>query len=325
MSKFVSIIIVSVGRKESLKYCLDSVRIQTHQGLEAIVIDNSLNPDFGKEISRIYPEIKLYSSQSNLFYGPALNKGIELGQGSFILCLNDDVILDKRFIEEALEGFKINERIGMVSGKILRIDKKTIDSTGLFLSLWRAPQERGYGLGDKGQYEKEGYVFGVTGAAAFYRRKMLEDIKMDSDYFDRDYRMFCEDLDIAWRGQNFGWKAYYVPRAIAYHIRGATVRKDYGINKPFARRYLSCELHLELTKNRYLTLIKNESYLGLILHLPFILFYEMIAWGYIMLFRPPVIKRFFLNLNYLKSAFKKRKLIEDKKGTYLKPIFSSIK
>ena len=316
-NKLVSVVIVTCGIKDYLKSCLDSLKKQTYSAFEITVIDNSLNQNFSQEIGKHYPEIKLYSSPENLSYCAALNLGIGASKRNFILCLNDDVILDERFIEEALKVFDIDERIGMVTGKILRSDGKTIDSTALFLSPWRTAKERGYGIKDKGQYEKEEYVFGINGAVAFYRRKMLEDISIDSDYFDTDYRFFYEDLDIAWRAQTFGWKAYYVPKALAYHVRGATARGDYGIDKPYARRYLNDDLHLDLLKNRYLTLIKNESYFGFMLHLPFILIYDFLVWGYILFFSPNLIKKFILNLKILKSAFRKRRLIKKRKLFYV--------
>jgi GT2 family glycosyltransferase len=194
----------------------------------------------------------------------------------------------------------------MVSGKILRWDKQTIDSTGLFISLWRTAKEKGSGVKDKGQYNREGYIFGVNGAAAFYRRAMLEQIKRDSEYFDSRFRMFYEDLDIAWRAKNQGWKGYYVPGALAYHVRGASVRQGKGINQRFARRYISAELQVDLIKNRYLAIIKNESWLGFLAHLPFIFLYEILLWSYILFFRPGQIKRFIANLSYFISALRKR-------------------
>jgi len=307
----VSVIIVTCGVKDYLQSCLDSLNKQTYPALEIIVMDNSSNPDFSQKIIRQHREVKLYQCLKNLSYCQALNKGIEMSRGDFILCLNDDVILDKEFIREALRGFTIDEGIGMVSGKILRFDRVTIDSTGLFLSIWRTAKERGYGRKDRGQYEKEEYIFGVNGAVAFYRRKTLEDIQIDADYFDQDYRFFYEDLDVAWRGRNFGWKAYYTPKALVYHARGATVRASGGIDKPYARRYLSDGLHLDLVKNRYLTLIKNESFPGFMLHLPFILLYDFLTWSCILIFRPRLIKKFILNLKVLKAAFVKRKLIRE--------------
>ncbi|MBL7196794.1 MAG: glycosyltransferase [Candidatus Omnitrophica bacterium] len=310
-NKIASIVIVTCGAKDYLRSCLDSIREQTYKNLEIIVIDNSLNQNFSKEIIRCYPEIKLYSEMNNLFYAGALNKGIEVSQGDFILCLNDDVILDGQFIQEGLYGFYRDTSVGMVSGKILRSDGVVIDSTGLVLSLWRTAKERGYGSRDRGQYNCPGYIFGVNGAVAFYSRKMLESIKVSSEYFASDFRMFYEDLDIAWRGNLFGWKAYYYPRAVAYHVRGGTARQTFGAGQPYARRYLSDELHSDLIKNRYLSIIKNESVFGFLLHLPFTLFYDFLIGTYVLFFRPRLLKRLFLDLKYLKSALKKRIAIKN--------------
>jgi len=282
----VSIIVVTIGSNGHIYSCLESIRKQVDQETETIVIDNSL--------------------EENASYCSALNKGIRLSKGSFILCINDDVILDSNFISEALNGFNVDVRIGMVSGKILRIKTDIIDSSGLFLSCMRTAKERGYGKNDLGQFGKPGHIFGVNGAVAFYRREMLEDIKQGLDYFDSDFRFFYEDLDIAWRAQNRGWKAYYVPTAIAYHARGGTARKKEGVGRSFGRFYISDDLQFELIKNRYLAIIKNDTLLGLLLHLPFIFIYSLAELGFLLLFRQKVIPKL-LNLpRFIKSALRKR-------------------
>ena len=310
-NKIVSIIIVAAGTRGYLKSCLDSIGEQAYPSKEIIVIDNSLNRDFEQEFRQSYPEIKLYPSRENLSYCQALNKGIGVSKGDFILCLNDDVVLGGDYIEKALKAFDIDQRIGMASGKILRSNGKTIDSTGLSLNIWRTATEKGYGLMDVGQFEKPGFIFGVTGAVALYRRPMLEEINVDGEYFDQDFRFFYEDLDIAWRAENRGWKGYYIPGAVAYHVRGGTARKDKGINKKYARRYLSQELLFDLTKNRYLVIIKNEAFLNFLLHLPFILYYDMISWGYILFFKPGLIKMFLGKQVPIASAFRKRRLLKN--------------
>jgi GT2 family glycosyltransferase len=306
-NKIVSAIVVSCGIKDYLIPCLDSLNAQTLAVCEIIVIDNSCHPEFREGILGKYPDINLYSSSRNLSYCDALNKGIKSANGIFILCLNDDLILDNYFMEKALRGFMVDPRVGMVSGKILRYDRRTLDSAGLFLTCWRSAKERGYGVKDRGRFEKEEYVFGVNGAVAFYRKEMLQDIKEDGNYFDPDFHFFYEDLDIAWRAKRHGWKGYYIPGAIAYHIRGGTLRSAEGINKPYARRYLADNLHGDLVKNRYLIIIKNEMWPEFLLHLPFIVLYDIIMWTYILFFRPRQIKIFISNLNYLKSALEKRR------------------
>ncbi|MFA5410927.1 MAG: glycosyltransferase family 2 protein [Candidatus Omnitrophota bacterium] len=293
-NQLVSAIIVTAGVNGYLGSCLGSLKAQTYPSLEIIVIDNTIEHNSVSELCRSYPGIRLFSNRKDLLYCEALNKGIAVSSGDFLLCLNDDVILERNFVAEALKGFEIDKKIGMVSGKVLRSDRKTIDSTGLFLSIWRTAKERGYGRQDRGEFESGGYVFGVNGAVAFYRRAMLEQIKKGSSgYFDPAYRIFYEDLDLAWRAQNRGWRGYYIPKAIAYHTRGGTVRQGKGIDKKYARKYLSEERHYDLIKNRYLTIVKNESWFSFFWHLPFIIFYDIFAWGYILFFRPSLIKKFF--------------------------------
>ena len=301
----ISVVIVTCGVKNYLSGCLESLQSQSHNCLEVIVIDNSLDSDFSERIKEKFPWIKIYSSERNLYYCFSLNKGIDLTSGEFVLCLNDDVFLDKDFIQQSLKGF-FNESIGMVSGKILRRDGKTLDSTGLFLSLYRTSKERGYAKPDLGQFEEEGFVFGASGCAAFYRRRMLDAIKEGKDYFDTDLRMFYEDLDISWRANKNGWKAYYMPKAIAYHARGGSFRPESGLDKPIARRYLNDQLYNDLIKNRYIVMLKNERLPRMILYLIPIMLYELCLWGYTLFFRPQAIKMFIHNKKYFLRAVKKR-------------------
>jgi GT2 family glycosyltransferase len=308
----VSVIIVTTGKEGYFKQCLESLRIQSCPAAEIIMIDNSCGKlsDHGGSACAGIADIKVYTQGSNMSYCQSLNRGIGISKGDFILCLNDDVVLDKRFIEEAVKGFSMGPRVGMVSGKILRFDRKTLDSTGLFLTVFRTARERGYGRPDPAGPEKEEYVFGVSGAVAFYRRKMLEELKIDSEYFDNDFGFFYEDLDIAWRGNNAGWRGCYLPHAIAYHLRGGTARKGSGQGRRFARRYLSDRLSFDLLKNRYLTIIKNDSLCGLLLCLPFIVFYDIANWGFIVLFRRQLLKMIFSEGIPFASALRKRRILK---------------
>ena len=270
-NRLVSVVIVTTGVNNYISALLGSLLGQTYQNIEVSIIDNSGKPEVKNKIKESYPNVSLLTYECGLSYCESLNRGIEKSGGEFILCLNDDVKLDKDFISNALKGFDVEKQIGMVSGKVLRFDGRTLDSTGLFLSIFRSAKERGYGKLDSGQFNKNGFIFGVNGAVAFYRKSMLEQIKVEGEYFDNDFGFFYEDIDISWRAQNSGWKGYYVPGAVAFHFRGASVRSNSGLDKAgaFARQYLSYSLYRDLIKNRYLAIIKNETALNLLLPLCF--------------------------------------------------------
>ena len=278
----VSIIAVNHNRKSYLKNCLDSVTNQSFEDLEIIVIDNASSDGSAEMIKNNHKNIKLIENKQNLLFCKAYNQGIEASEGEFVLCLNNDVILGKDYLEEAFSAVSLDEKIGMISGKILRMDGETIDSTGLFLGRNRKAVERGYGKIDKGQYEKAGYVFGVSGACAFFRRSMLMAVKDEHGYFDERFGMYYEDLDLCWRAQKKGWKAYYNPKAIAYHLRGGTSISNRE-ERPLNLRYLLNELKKKYIKNRYKCIVKNDTLWGVLINLPFIMLYEIKIWSYVFL------------------------------------------
>jgi GT2 family glycosyltransferase len=308
-SGLVDAVVVTKGVENFVEHCLSSLARQTYPLGKIIVIDNSANGVISRTFAKDQ-RFEFLPHPSNLAYGQALNKGIETSTSRFILCLNDDVILDEHYLEKAIKGFCADDRVGMVSGRILQHGSDRIDSTGLFLSCYRSAKERDHGIKDRGQRIKEGPIFGVSGAVALYRRQMLEGIKLGNDYFDPDFGFFYEDLDLAWRANNFGWKGYYIPSAIAYHVRGLTARGTKGAGKRVARRFLSDELYISLIKNRQLTIIKNEHLLKLLIFLPFILFYDLITLCFALLFRPRLLMAISPTPAELSSSWRKRKFIK---------------
>jgi GT2 family glycosyltransferase len=91
-------------------------------------------------------------------------------------------------------------------------------------------------------------VFGATAAAALYRRKMIDDISIDGEFFDADFFVYREDADVAWRAQLMGWRCLYTPEACGYHVRNVL---------PGKRHALPPEINMHSVKNRFLMRIKN--------------------------------------------------------------------
>ena len=230
-------------------------------------------------------------------------------KGEYILCLNQDIVLDKDFIKNAVEAMKMGEKIGAVQGKLLKIQNPIIDTTGLLMFKNRRVVARGQGEKDKGQYKK-GEVFGVDGAAPLYRRKALEDIKVNNEYFDKDFFMYKEDVDLAWRLQLYGWKIIYQPKAIAYHPRtaGEKAVKNY-VSIAIERRKLSEFAKYHSFKNDRLMRIKNEL-LGLFFRdFCRIIIKEIAAWAYVIFFEKYAWKAIKELFKQTPNAWRKRKII----------------
>jgi GT2 family glycosyltransferase len=146
-------------------------------------------------------------------------------------------------------------RIGSAAGCLLRVESlgaapTCIDSAGLFMR-----RNRRQGLRFEGRPVAEcptqlEPIFGPDGAAAFYRRAMLEDIGVEGEIFDADFFMHKEDVDVCWRAQWRGWESVYVPDALAHHVRGF---------RPGQRSKVTAAMRCYGTRNRYLLMLKNEA------------------------------------------------------------------
>ncbi|MBU1625803.1 glycosyltransferase family 2 protein [bacterium] len=312
----ISVCIVNYNNIEYLPDCLTSLSNQTIKDIKVIFIDNNSTDASVSYVEKNFPQFLIIKNKTNEYFCKAHNRGIKESGCEFHLVLNTDVILEHDFIEELLKAAQIDERIGILSGKIMRMDKKHIDTTGLFLGKDRCPIERGYGFEDHGQYEKPEFVFGAGGVAPLYRMEMLEDIEYENQFFDETYEIYYDDLDISWRANLKGWKGYYTPKAMAYHKRGGTnkvlpVKFKYFAKYDFA--YLSDQNKMRLLRNRYLTIIKNDSTTNLLRDLPYILVYDIKIWSFIIFFAPKVIIELLRNLKVFSPALKFRKKIQHSK------------
>lgn len=307
----VAVIVVNWNGEGFLRGCLSSALGQSYKDLGVLVVDSGSTDGSVGLVRRDFPQIEVLAKGENVGFCKAFNEAYRSIESQYVLVLNSDTYLDRRFVEEAVCSMERDPEIGGVSGKLLRFNEKTIDSTGQFLRRDRGVCERGYNEEDMGRYEKEGYVFSVCGAVGFYRREMLEDTSISGECFDEDYFAFYEDLDMGWRANLFGWRCYYNPRAIAYHFRGGTSPK--GFRKflggyEFVRRPKEMKFHI--LKNRYLTMVKNDSISGLLADLPFILKRELLLWPYVVLFCPSLLLRLPAIWSLVLKALRKREVIQ---------------
>lgn len=281
----VSVVIPSWSRSERLERCLDALRAQSLRPLDILVVGDGRGAADG--LAGPWPSARVVRCSQPISFCRAANCGIAASRGEWVLLLNDDVVLAPRFIERLLNGIPADHRIGMACGKLLAEDGRTIDSTGQFVSRARTARERGYRSLDVGQFSEPGYVFSVPGAAALYRRRMLEAIAVGTQYFDERLGMYLEDLDLGWRAQRAGWRGYYVPDALARHMRGGTA-KTRAPRWPWLRRYylpqLSPKLQARYIMNRYAVIAKHDSWLRVLRDLPWIAWYELRLWTYLVCF-----------------------------------------
>ncbi len=311
MANLVSVLITTYDSAGVLRECLQSVFAQDYPALEVIIIDNNSADgtrailDHWKERARV-----VYNSQ-NTGFAAAQNQAMAQARGDWFLCLNPDAILDHRFISELVLAVEADPRAGTVCGKLLRWDPdakeprtSVIDSTGIYFLPNLRHLDRGSEEPDRRQYDQREYVFGATGAAAMYRKTMVEDISINGQLFDEDFFVYREDADVAWRAQLMGWRCLYTPAAVGWHVRRVT---------PERVRQLPDFINRHSIKNRFLMRAKDLS-AGLYarLFIP-ITARDLMILGYCLLRNPPLLGGLGLLWKNRASIRNKRKWIQSRR------------
>lgn len=190
---------------ENLAACLRSLRHQTIQDFDTIVVDNSGLRKVPEAATRV-----IYN-ETNAGFGAAVNQAIHASETPFIATLNDDAIAQPRWLEALLGAIEQRYEIGMCASQV-RLDNDRLDSAGMLICRDGSSKQRGH-LEPPSSYDRPQEVLLPSASAALYRRDMLDEIGM----FDEGFFLYCEDTDLGLRARWAAWECRYVPDAVVEH------------------------------------------------------------------------------------------------------------
>jgi GT2 family glycosyltransferase len=274
----VSVGIVTWNSENHVARCLRRLDELGYPKLEVTVVDNGSVDRSVELVRQCWPTARVIENGRNEGFCRAHNTAIRASRGEYYLALNPDVQLLPGFLEHLVLAMEADPARGAAMGKLLcpsNDDPSIIDAAGLNIDRRRHQYLRGRGEPDRGQYDTAAEIFGADGAAPLYRRAMLEDVKIEGQYFDEQFFAYMEDVDLAWRARLLGWQCWYEPAATAIHARTF---------QPGRRRERSRPMRRMAVKNRYLMLLKNEGREEWRRDWWRILGYDLGIWAYIVLF-----------------------------------------
>jgi GT2 family glycosyltransferase len=289
----VSVIIVTWNSAPFLRRCLAALSTQTYPEVELIHIDNASDDDSVALVRECYPRARQILNDSNRGFSAAVNQGVRITHGEFVLLLNPDAFLEPDYVSSLIVGLTASGgTFGMATGTLLQADTNLIDSKGIRMTRSGRHFDIDQGMRDDGSrglavsrsrggeatseaprdpataQPRNRAVFGVSGAAALYSISFIRDVTIGGEFLDEDFFTFREDADVAWRGQLLGWRAIHVPDAVAHHVRTVTPEK---------RRSLSAVTNMHGVKNRFLLRLKNEGLYLALRNAPFELTRDLVA------------------------------------------------
>lgn len=257
----VSIIIPNYNGEKFVKDCFESLKKQTEQAFDIIMVDNR-SSDNSVEMTReicgdfFGERLRIIKLDDNYGFSKAVNVGIKASEAPYVILLNNDTEVDSHFVEEMLKGIRKSKKIFSCASKMIQFgDRSKIDSAGDYYTILGCTFTKGYGK-NPDDYNKVENIFSSCAGAAIYRRKLFEKI----GYFDEMHFAYLEDVDVGYRALINGYKNVFLPKAIVYHVGSGSS----------GSRHNEFKVKLAARNNVYLN-YKNMPLLQLVINYPFII------------------------------------------------------
>ncbi len=233
----ISVIIVTWNSSDEIVNCVNSV-ITALRGLvaELIIIDNNSADDSFALVNKIeFPQLNAFQNSENLGYTKAINQGIKLSKGKYVLLLNPDTVLNNTSIKVVYDFMESNPAYGACAPLMKNPDGSVQYSVRNFPTYWRMfcefsllayifPKTKLFGSWKAKymDYSLEQDVEQPMAAAFMVRADLLSKI----DNMDERFRMFFNDVDLCKKIYDAGFKIRLLPSSVVIHEHGASIKKD---------------------------------------------------------------------------------------------------
>jgi GT2 family glycosyltransferase len=232
----VSVVVVTFQSALDVVACLRSVR-RCRLPHEIVVVDNASRDDTVACL-RADPALAdvLRCNPENVGFAKAVNRGIQLSRGRYVLLLNPDAVVEPGAIERVVQVLDDHPDAGVAGCLLLNPDgteqaggRRAVPTPARTLARTLALHRlfpgrawaRGFLLNEEPLPAITIDVEATSGAFMMVRRSAIEDVgAMDEGYF-----MHCEDLDWCMRFRDRGWRVLFEPTAKVLHKKGASGRR----------------------------------------------------------------------------------------------------
>jgi GT2 family glycosyltransferase len=208
----ISAIITAYNAEKYIGLVLDSILAQTKSPDEIIIVDDE-SKDKTSQIAAGYKnkfekkKIKfLLIKQKNKGPAGASNTAIKKASGKYIVSVDSDAILDKDFIEKAINTIDGNEKLGAVGGYIRTANRK---------SFWA--KIMGYDLEYRydhigGHDREKATVTHISPNNTVYRKEIFDKIGLFNEQFQ-----YAQDVDFSYRMIDAGYKIMLLKKTGCEH------------------------------------------------------------------------------------------------------------
>jgi len=218
-----SIIILTFNQIRFTKECLESVYQHTKIPFELILVDNGSTDgtrEYLTEFARTHHNVKLILNDKNLGFAAGNNQGIRDAQGSYILLLNNDVVVTEGWLERLISHLEQSLDIGMVGPMSNAVSGAQLVEKVPYGSSMKAMQKfaRSFAYDNAG---KTTLIVRLVGYCLLIRKEVIGIIGgLDENYISGNF----EDDDLCLRSFIAGYKNIIAHDVFIHHYGSMTFK-----------------------------------------------------------------------------------------------------
>ncbi len=214
----VSVVLVTYNSDDWIDECLGSLREQTYQALEVIVVDNGSPQDPKAAVLRAHPGAVYLRQPAGRSFASALNAGAAVATGDALFFLNPDVALEPDAVAQMVARLSAMPRVAAVAAKLrFHWAPPFLNGLGNRVEARSWGSDNAIGHLDLGQFDGHATVPSACFAAALISREAWRDVGP----VDEGFPMYYEDVAWCYRARRLGWQIAAAPHAVVYHAFGS--------------------------------------------------------------------------------------------------------
>jgi GT2 family glycosyltransferase len=213
-----AVVMLTMNQRDKTLRALESVRADD-PSLAVLLWDNGSTDGTIEAVTHAFPEVRAHRHPQNLGVASGRNAGARLAMSLFepthLLFLDNDLVLTPGFSAALREPFR-DPSVGQTQAKLLYLhDPQRInDGGGCRINFWLGRTDPvGFRELDRGQCDEVAPCVSC-GGAMMVRADLFDLLGGFDSLFDP---FGPEDIDFSLRLQAAGYRALYIPRALAYH------------------------------------------------------------------------------------------------------------
>jgi GT2 family glycosyltransferase len=231
---WVAVLTVNTDGAAFIAEFAESLAKVTYPHFRLIVVDNASTDNSLQVLKSLQPQAVVLRNDVNLGFTGACNRGLAycLEQPfDYVLLLNNDVIVEPDFLEHlvaAADGRTMTAPKTYLYHHPGRLD----DSVGEFdwtRGVWK---QRILGKLPTPAFDQARPVDSANLSCLLVPSGLLREVGL----LDDNFFVYYDDTDFVRRARNKGYRLWFVPAAVIYHQKGATIG---GADTPFGLYYLT--------------------------------------------------------------------------------------